>query len=671
MKKSPDNFGAEQHVDILLYVALAEEMDTVISYFKGRFQPREAPDVALTWFSGSIHSPEQARDFQIAVVAAGKMGNTRSANIASLAIEKLKPNDVVVIGIAGSLSDDLEPGDVFIPESVIEYLGNSSSIGEGETWSFITSGNSFQSSQRLLNRLQNFHLTKKMKFNEWHEATQQRRSTILTSTVDSELHAAGVRLRGQCKVLVGDDRKLASGPTVGKGKAFLTWMKKQVDRKISAMEMESAGIFDAGSIRTPAPRVIAIRGISDFADERKDVIERVAQNAFRELSMQNALSMFVACIEAGLFQPDLGAEVEIAKSDKVSFLRSAVKSIFVIGGVTGETDDSDGEAPRLNRAALKLGKALADGGAQLIVCSPFPDSADYYTAMGYSDAKARGVIHFHSPSHPRVTEKKTLLKKALGHGDLLIQEWNYPGPEHDDEPSWFQAWLLAQLQALEKADAVVALGGKVSKTTNTLLHLAEAKGLPIIPFSFLGGAGQRANSRRDWENLNPDIDVTVFAEDTGVEQTVKIVNAMQASRIRRAFSGKGKPQTVFVSRANQDAAFSRQLAGLLETRGIQVVFGDNQVRPDQMITATIENAMLKSDICAVLWSKHYALSPWCFDELSVAVAQQTYGNMGLWLFSLDDAPIVPPQARKIPAISLSNRDLLPSVIEQLLEEAKL
>lgn len=118
--------------------------------------------------------------------------------------------------------------------------------------------------------------------------------------------------------------------------------------------------------------------------------------------------------------------------------------------------------------------------------------------MGYADAKAGGVIHFHSPTHPKVEAKRALLRQTLGRPDLTIQDWNYPGPETDDQDSWFQAWLLAQLQALDRADVVVALGGKVSKTANTLPHLAKAKGLPIVPFAFLGGAARRSYERRDW-----------------------------------------------------------------------------------------------------------------------------------------------------------------------------
>ena len=65
------------------------------------------------------------------------MGITRAANVVSVLIEKLKPTDVVVLGIAGSLSNDMEPGDVFIPDSINEDSANSATRGEGENWTFL------------------------------------------------------------------------------------------------------------------------------------------------------------------------------------------------------------------------------------------------------------------------------------------------------------------------------------------------------------------------------------------------------------------------------------------------------------------------------------------------------------------------------------------------------
>jgi len=271
-------------VDILLYVALSEEADSVLEMLGDHFQPKELNDVALTSFLGTLPGPTPDRDFKVAVVPAGKMGNTRSATVVSLLIEKLRPADVVVIGIAGSLANDMEPGDVFIPDSVNEYLANSATQGEEDHWIFSTSGNHFQTSGRLLNRFQLFAHTHKAQYRIWQDETRQLRTALIPTVTEAALATTGMQTRGTCKLYSGDDRKLASGPAVGKGKAFVDWITREVDRKVAAMEMESAGVYDAALVRTPAPRTVAIRGISDYADARKDKIEATAKGKFRALS---------------------------------------------------------------------------------------------------------------------------------------------------------------------------------------------------------------------------------------------------------------------------------------------------------------------------------------------------------------------------------------------------
>lgn len=654
------------HIDILLYVALSEEFDALKKELGPGFLAREFDDIALTAFLGTIHSPVLNRSYRVAVVPAGKMGNTRSATTTSMLIEKLKPADVIVLGIAGSLSNDMEPGDVFIPDSVNEFLANSATSGEGERWEFSTSGNQFQTSLRLLNRLQFFHHTQPVHYERWQKGVEERRAALLSEADEEALAAAGLIMRGSSKLFAGDDRKLASGPAVGKGKAFAEWIRREVDRKVAALEMESAGVYDAAIVRTPAPRTVAIRGISDYADSRKEKIEKAAEGKFRELSARNAVSLLIHSIEAGLFAIDAGATPGTPGLGDSTTLDSQVKSVFVIGGVTGETDDVDAEQPRLNQASLKLGKVLARAGVQLVVCSPFPDSADYYTAMGYAGAKCGGTIQFHSPTHEKVAEKRRLLRNTLGSTDLSIQDWNYPGPEGDDEGSWHQAWLLAQLQALERADAVVALGGKISQSASTLLHLAEAQSLPIVPFAFLGGAARRAFGRRDWTLLNPGFDASVLTQADGVGHAVEIASRLAVDRMKRMASAGEKPKTVFMSVARQDAEMARVLGEILEGQGIQPVVGDHEIRSDQMIPASIEQALLGSDVCAIFWSRHYAQSPWCFDELSLAVEQQAYGAINVWLFNLDDSAIVPKQARKLPAILVRNAKALENAVAQLL-----
>ena len=653
-------------VDILLCIALKEEFDAAIQVLGTSFKPKELADVALTGFFGSVPSSVLGKDFQVAVFPSGKMGNTRSANVTSTLIEKLRPADVVVLGIAGSLTNDLEPGDVFIPDSVNEYLANASTKGEDGVWTFETSGNHFQTSVRLLNRFQLFAHTQKDIHSQWQAETKDLWKKLIQEPIRKAMSAAGLEIRGECKFYAGDDRKLASGPAVGKGKAFLEWLTREVDRKVAAMEMESAGVYDAAIIRTPAPRTIAIRGISDYADARKEKIEASAKGLFRELAAKNALSLLIRGIDAGLFGPDPTNSLDLVVSSQVTSSESRVKSVLVIGGITDETTDQGAELPRLHNASLKVGRILANAGAQLVICSPFPDSADYYAAMGYAEGKGRGIVHLHSPTHEKVTEKRRLLINTLGREGLLIQEWDYPGPENDDKESWAQAWLLAQLQALEKADVVVALGGKVSKTANTLLHLAESKGLPIVPFSFLGGAAKRAFDRRDWKRLNPGFDSSVLKRDDGVDGVVEIANRLVTDRVARAYHKKQTPRSVFVSYAHKDFEMANGLIQYLKRSGLEVFTGDNEIRTDQMVQASIEQAVIKSDLCAILWSQNYALSPWCNDELSLASDRHSQGQMAIWLFNLDDSMIVPMQARKLPSVSVRSPIAIERVAGELL-----
>jgi len=632
------------------------------------FEPRKLDTEALTVFVGSIVSQASGKALSIGVVPAGKMGNVRAANITSLMLREWQPNDVVVIGIAGSLSNDLEPGDVFIPESVVDYLANSASEGKEEQWTFLTSGNAFQTSPRLLNNFEFLAYTNPFNYKTWEKEAADAAAALIQKPIVDAMTAAGLQFRGKCKLLVGEDLKLASGPTVGKGAAFVKWLVREVDRKFASMEMESAGVYDAALIRTPAPRTIAIRGISDYADERKEKVESKAKGLFRELSARNAVSLFVHGVQAGLFDTDESHSQGPRPPSGDRKVTALVKSVFVIGGATDETKDPDSEVPILNDAALTLGRVLAEAGANLLICSPFPDSADYYTAKGYAKGSGPRTINLHSPRHKDVEEKRLSFGKRFEATDVVIQDWLYPGPENDEKESWTQAWLLAQLQALEKADVVIALGGKVSKSANTLLHLAEGKGLPIVPFTFLGGAALRAFKRRDWKRLNPGLDTSLLQKEEGIERAIELANRLILDRMANGAETNAPPKRVFISFAKKDKESGDALITTLKSENIEVLTGDHEIRAERVVRASIEQAILKCNVCAILWSKNYAVSPWCYDELVLAAELQGRGRLQIWLFNLDDSRIAPPEARKLTAISSRSPQSLATVALQLVKK---
>jgi|GEM_PF-2835496 nucleoside phosphorylase len=195
------------------------------------------------------------------------------------------------------LQDDLQPGDVFIPTTVKGYLENSATQGK-KNWEFIPSGKEHPTTSRLLNNFQMFKYTQATFYRRWSNDCATRFNSLIEDAAVQKLV-----IRSEIRLCVGDDKKLASGPAVGKGQAFANWIKR-VDRKIVAMEMESIGVYEAALIPIPPHRVIAIRGISDFADERKELIENIAGNKFRSVSLKNAFELLVRGIEAGLFEEE-------------------------------------------------------------------------------------------------------------------------------------------------------------------------------------------------------------------------------------------------------------------------------------------------------------------------------------------------------------------------------
>jgi hypothetical protein len=123
----------------------------------------------------------------------------------------------------------------------------------------------------------------------------------VSDAIRQELNKHKIPFEARSKLKVGDDRKLASGSIVGKDVQFVKWLKAQSDRKYAAMEMEAAGVYYACQVRSSPPQVIAIRGISDYADQRKENIENLAGPKFRELATRNATAALICGIRAGLF----------------------------------------------------------------------------------------------------------------------------------------------------------------------------------------------------------------------------------------------------------------------------------------------------------------------------------------------------------------------------------
>ena len=307
-----------EDVDLLLYVALAEEfrgirqiLETDLGF---QLSLKEHPTLALTLYRGVITLPDS--EYKILVVPAGAMGNTRAAGVVGSLISTVKCRDLVVLGIAGTISTDLQPGDVFVPGSIVEYLANSAVTDSADktNYEFQTSGNQYQTSPRLLTRFQfNIHEADKV-YGDWRTSSNSRFHDLKTPELTQALSEHHITLRDEINLIAVSDTKLASGPAVGKSEIFAQWLNAR-DRKLAAIEMESAGVYDLPSIGIAPPRTVAIRGISDFADKRKKALEDVAHRGFRALAIQNATSLFCTALRAGVFAPEEPPPIQIDQGE--------------------------------------------------------------------------------------------------------------------------------------------------------------------------------------------------------------------------------------------------------------------------------------------------------------------------------------------------------------------
>jgi len=221
--------------DILIYVALSEEFDAILVELPGKFEPFPLASITLIGYRGEIAT--NSGSYDVVIVPAGKMGNTRSAGIAAVVVAEFKPQTMVVLGIAGSLSGDLQLGDVFLPDSAKEFLANAAAGEDGADWTLQLSGNELSSNGPILNGFQNLKHTHSQLFAAWQGRTQALGDQLVPEPVRQALREREISFAERAQLKAGEDRKLASGPIVGKGKQFARWLKEFSDRKFVALEI--------------------------------------------------------------------------------------------------------------------------------------------------------------------------------------------------------------------------------------------------------------------------------------------------------------------------------------------------------------------------------------------------------------------------------------------------
>ncbi len=285
----------EDTANVLIFVALAEEYDQLLA---------ELP--AIGDHSDGVHVISEHQSgvsgYRIFSILATEMGDAAAHEAVQCAIERLAPNLIICVGIAGALSTDLKIGDVAVSNEIIDISQNVKIHERAVVPKRHVKGRAkrnpvqrleqvIELSPRVLPvslqlsasfRFVRSHPSLKIEHAKWVERAAELRLELL----GADAQGLGNELQIEPSVEVGP---IVSGPVVASG-AFRKTLKA-IDRKVLAVETESSGVFRAAK-RLEIP-CVTIRGISDHADINKNALERTTKNAARELASKNAVRYLV------------------------------------------------------------------------------------------------------------------------------------------------------------------------------------------------------------------------------------------------------------------------------------------------------------------------------------------------------------------------------------------
>lgn len=261
-----------QHLFTLgLIVPLKEELDEV---YRVLSKQRRCPEATGSDYFYDLDSGVP----QVRLVASvmGDMGPVAASTRTSRMLQLFQPSVVNVLGIAGALDDECRLGDVVVAREVCEYLKDSKAEDREEqgAFRFKYSGAHWPLAARFSQAVTNFSLDSPERYAAWKEACIQARNELGLSPNTLLANEPTERLG-----------HVASGDTVGASKAFSVELLG-IDRKFLALEMEAAGV--ARACHENHTDWLVIRGISDFADERKKQLDSTARGGYRKLAARSA-----------------------------------------------------------------------------------------------------------------------------------------------------------------------------------------------------------------------------------------------------------------------------------------------------------------------------------------------------------------------------------------------
>jgi nucleoside phosphorylase/tetratricopeptide (TPR) repeat protein len=270
-------------VDLAVVIALREEFRELLGIF-GAPTPCHTPDLRAYALDRG--------EYRCVVTFVGEMGETAAAVVADRLIAAWTPESIVVAGITGGIHKDIRAGDVFVPTQAEQALQD----GKIEGGVFKPGAPAYRADFTLLGAVSGLEFDHAEAYQQWRAEARKDLATLIPSAPERQRLLDGGLVRGEPLILT--EGHLATVPMVAADAAFSTTVQAH-DRHVKGIEMESAAVLRVAQSRSQPVRALAIRGISDYGDARKEELDKIRDGALRKYAMRNALRLLSALLDTG------------------------------------------------------------------------------------------------------------------------------------------------------------------------------------------------------------------------------------------------------------------------------------------------------------------------------------------------------------------------------------
>ena len=342
---------------------------------------------------------------------------------------------------------------------------------------------------------------------------------------------------------------------------------------------------------------------------------------------------------------------------------------FVIGSF-GESEVGRSEFEGMCRT---IGRDIFSAGHSLAICSLFGDSADYWILDGYINHEGdvwreSQRVFLHYINSDEMVKQIEVIEKQFQNKKAFVRIPHSPLSENTDIQL---SWLYCQLEALEQSHCVIAVGGNKNGSSSLLLACADQKRKLVIPFAEFRGAAEEYLIKHQHE-LKECLNISSLEQFWNSKLLCKSMHGYLSNYIlskgsREKTINNIRDIRIFLSYSRERPEEADFVENIFYRKKISIFRDDTSFGAGVELSTNIKEQLYSADVCIILWCAEYACSPWCNDEMELALDRMANNRIELWIICLDDTRIVPKRARNLLTYRVHLREEIEGYISRLLE----